>query len=96
MAPDWDDCHGCHIVWSGWREPVNQAVRVGFWAARRPGSETYCYATTLGTTGVAGASDVIDLSWADRSAPINPLFDAPERFEAAKQQAKARLVEFLQ
>lgn len=94
---------GWRIEWSGWREPVNQFVKIGFWIARRdpmpdslPWEEYPCfYSTTLGV--VEGCRDlyVLDMTRADRNAPILPTEPAI-KFDAAKAWARQRLVETLE
>ncbi len=93
---------GWRLEWSGWREPANQHVKVGWWIARRdPMPETLpndlypCYyATTLGV--VSGSRDMytLDLTYQDRSAPILP-HEPAVKFEAAKAWARQRLLEEL-
>jgi hypothetical protein len=42
--------NGWTITWSGWREPANQPIAIGYWLAFKPEEpEPFWCATTMGT-----------------------------------------------
>lgn len=95
MAP----VRGWSLQWSGWREPANQYVRVGFWVAtpldKHDPHHDCVVSTTLGFVGPMPEGAMIDLYRYDRQAPILPS-ESAQRFAAAKAQARQNLVTTLE
>lgn len=99
-AKELPDPKGWTLRWSGWREPVNQDVKLGFWTAvplyklANPRHDFYV-STTLGFIGPMPELGVIDMTRYDHNAPVSPR-DSERKFEAAKAWARKRLIEKLE
>ena len=58
--PDVVTYRGWTCRWMGWREPVDQLVKFGFWVARRPDQPLLRYTTTMGVSDVCHEGEVFD------------------------------------
>lgn len=85
--------HGWRVRWSGWREPANQLVRVGFWFAVPPesfqpadGDRRGICCTTTGEMQRVQDVSVINFARFDSSWPVSVL-ESDAKFEQAKIRA---------
>lgn len=85
------------VCWSGWREPANQLVKFGVWAAwrhhRKPGDDLW-YSTTLGVVSQVSEFGVMDLTYMGEPWPRPQTLSLAE-LAPVKQRAKDALLKTL-
>ncbi len=86
--------NGWRVRWSGWREPANQLVRVGFWVGLPPssfqppdGDARGIYCSTTGAHGRYVDGYTLDCSRWDSSWPVSSVRHSDSEFNVAKARA---------
>jgi hypothetical protein len=73
------------IRWSGWKEPVNQHVALGYWYATREDDDRLRVCTTTGMYGVYRPYEVIDTSLRTDWVMVTPDTPTSQRVEIEKR-----------